>query len=69
VAWSVLDMADQRAVGARQLEDAGGEVAVLDLLAAADVVDRRARPGAGRASTPAQLVLDVNQSRCLATSP
>jgi hypothetical protein len=39
MAWSVLDMADQRVVGAGQLEDPGGEVAVLDLFAAADVVD------------------------------
>ena len=43
VPGAVLDVTDERLVGAGQLEDRPRQVAVLDLLAAADVVDLTAR--------------------------
>src|SRR6266566_2852176 len=64
---SVLDMTDQRVVGARQLEDACGEIAVLDLLATADVVDASWHPFAQDQLDPGAVVLNVEPIACLAT--
>src|SRR2546426_8943597 len=60
-------MADERVVGARQLEDAGGEVPVLDLLAATDVVDPTGLALVQDELDPGAVVLDVEPIACLAT--
>src|SRR5256714_12445259 len=59
VPWPVLNRADQRLVGARQLQDAGGEVAVLDLLAAANVVDPAGLAFPQDELDPGAVVLDM----------
>src|SRR6185436_16283424 len=59
VPGSVLHVPGERLVGARQLEDASGEVAVLDLFAAPDVVDAAGLAFAQDELDPRAVVLDV----------
>src|SRR5437899_8588059 len=60
-------VADQRVVGAGQLEDAGGEVPVLDLLTATDVVDPTGLALVQDELDPGAVVLNVEPIACLAT--
>src|SRR4051812_46507451 len=59
VARPVVDAPDQRLVRAGQLEDAARDLAVLDLLAAADVVDLSRLALAERQLDPGAVILDV----------
>ena len=59
MAGPVLDVADERIVGAGELEDAGGELAVRDLLATTDVVDPAGLPLAQDQLDSGAMVFDV----------